>query len=299
MNNKDVLDMLKRTYSDNAPDVLHNLDFNKIEKEEAKVIPIRRKYYTAAAIYAAACLVVVLILPFIIGDDDPAPTPGVVPYNSETAVTGDDLNNTVETEAEPHPDDNEIIDEFMAALDRAVAEGEVEDHDYDRENLRRLGDKSAQDTDVHAFMFVNSYLYTFVYFDNEVYQIKGPDLPVYMAHSVQYCNIDRNGKDDLLIYGTWGSGVYGYGLSYFDSNTKTVTDLFVGAFKNVYIEETGEDDDIKYNIYARFLSGNGVYIGTLEYENGEVVTNLIREGTINEVVDAVLDEIYGSKKKYA
>lgn len=203
MNNKDVLDMLKRTYSDNAPDVLHNLDFNKIEKEETKVIPVRRRYYTAAAIYAAACLVVAIALPFLIGrgSDDPKPIPGQSMTNSESVMTGDNTreNDPPETKVpvEIMTEDTDIIDEFMEALDRAVAEGRITGS-YDKKECVNVTSLDVfEETGARLFKFADSYR-TFIYADGEAYEVLKNEYDPGTT-GVAPCDLDGDGNTELLL----------------------------------------------------------------------------------------------------
>ncbi len=184
-----------------------------------------------------------------------------------------------------------IKDRFMWALERGIAEGRIKDRKYDKKELRIIYPAEDTEEDMYVFMFASSRS-SFVYSDGEAYPIS-TSVPVYMSEVIQPCDIDGNGKDDLLIYGTWGSGVAGFNLFYFDSNTKTMTELFSSAFHSVrVVEETDENGKMKYSIYTGFYrsSDEGIYIGTLEYENGKIVTNLIREGTLSEVAKEVVWE---------
>lgn len=149
MKNKDVLDILKRTYSQKAPDILPNLRFDMVEKEEVVLPPIRRRYIAAVAIYTAACLVIVSVLPFVIRNSvDPERKP---PSNSNIVVETDltrmdvpedstydemikdetfvetkvpDLTVIIEDTAESDPEEPEVTD--VTAADTSSDEVSVE-----------------------------------------------------------------------------------------------------------------------------------------------------------------------------
>ncbi len=65
MKNKEVIEIIRESYSERSPDVLPNLRFDRVEKIKVKEIPVRRRYIAVAAVYIAACVVIVCILPFI------------------------------------------------------------------------------------------------------------------------------------------------------------------------------------------------------------------------------------------
>lgn len=179
-----------------------------------------------------------------------------------------------------------IKDKFIAALKLAIAEGKIEDIDFEDEDIICATDPYARDSDISVFSLTKGYpTIVFIYSDGEISHFN-VELPVYMLGDVQYCDVDRNGKEDLLIYGCWGSGVYGFSVIYFDTNTNTMTELFGGSFLRVRIEEEiGENGETRYSIYSGYYNeSNSFYIGTLEYANGHIETDLIYEGSLSEVV---------------
>lgn len=200
-------------------------------------------------------------------------------YPEIPVFAGED--NVFDLDVEYHSISPTIMDKFMKALERGVEEGRIEDRNYNRDKLDEIKNINTETTDIHAFMFYDIHR-VFVYSDGEAYPVTS-ELPVYMVSSVQTCDVDKNGKDDLLMYEMWGSGVPGNGLSYFDSGTKTVTSLHSGILGILTVEEeTNSNGDVQYSLYY-----GRHYIGRLKYENGKIVTDLIYEGSISEIARAL------------
>ena len=299
MKENDIIERLHKAYDAKTPDVLSKLNFSQVEMVPPPEKNLKKRYLSAVAVYAAACLVVALFLPFLIGrggNDDPKPQPGVSPVRTEAS-------DSTHATTEPPVDNSDILDEFMAALERAVAEGRIKKSEHlKRELMVELYPNEGAKYGIHVFMANNTVSY--VYSDGEVYPVPvqlykrvsdDPEL-AFDFEAVQFCDIDENDKYDLLLYGISGSGVPSYHMIHFDADSKTFTTLYQGAFYLVKAEdEIAEDGKVQYNLYAWY--GNDaldydsyVFIGELVYENGKIVPKLIREGTIEEVVRAVFGE---------
>ncbi len=103
MKNKDVIELIRQTYSEKSPNVLSSLRFDRVESAKSVVPPIRRRYYAAIAAYVAACILIVCIIPLITSIEKDQ---GISPSgNSDpiTAITTDDTPVTTDEEKDLLP----------------------------------------------------------------------------------------------------------------------------------------------------------------------------------------------------
>jgi len=170
-----------------------------------------------------------------------------------------------------------LRDKMMVAIERAIEQGRIEDRNYDKGRFGII--KINRKTGLYVIMA--DYV-SFVHCDGEVYPIPS-NVPVYTAGFAVACDLDKNGKEDLFIQGRWGSGVDGHSLIYFDANTKEFTELYADAFRWVnVVEETNDDGETMWSLYT---GRRDIFVGTVGYENGEIVLDLIKEGTLVEIVE--------------
>ena len=181
----------------------------------------------------------------------------------------------------------ELADErtvmIRKAFRKGLAEGRLPEIDYNK--YEYFYDEVWDETS-DTFVFRIDYrLLSYIYCEGDIYPID-IDLPVYLVSNVRECDPDRNGINDLLIYGTWGSGVYGFSVAYFDMNTKTILEIYVGSSQYLIIQNTTDDDgEPWYPVMVSYAFGEGLYyIGDLVYTDEGLTIELLDD------IDSVLED---------
>ncbi|MBE6708037.1 MAG: hypothetical protein E7578_02190 [Ruminococcaceae bacterium] len=132
MKNKEVIEIIRESYSERSPDVLQNLRFDSIEKTKTKEIPVRRRYIAVAAVYIAACIVIVCILPFITSMKKDS---GITPSGDVGSISSDTntVPETTEQEADVVPPKKDH--DFGGAEFKILHVGKEKQYDYWKTNV--------------------------------------------------------------------------------------------------------------------------------------------------------------------
>ena len=176
---------------------------------------------------------------------------------------------------DPDKTDPEVMEAFLEALDKAIEAGKVSGienvYDYVKSDVYEVNAVKGRATDLHVFMY---HSFAFIYCDGEVYTVP---ISVIRGHSkaVMYSDVDNNGKSDLILYGTYGSGIIKYDVVWFDTEAKTFTYIYDRS--RYYVEVTEEADaDAGRLVYKVYQSKTGRaddnmdLVGWLEYKDGKL-----------------------------
>ena len=280
MKENDIIERLHKAYDIKEPDVLSRLDFSQVEMVSSPEKSLKKRYWSAAAIYAAACLVITITLPFLIGgggSDTPKPQPGVSPINTDPVTT------TIGITTESLVDNTEILNEFMAALERAVAEGRI-NGEFDRSCCFEVTpDGLISETGARLFKFADTN-YTFIYADGEAYEAQNSEDSPGISGAVAW-DYDGNGKCDILmsVPQTKTGGVERTHICVFNMDTKSIVASKVVLHTWAAVTKTYGDGVEKYPVYdvsyaidanKKMLSvpkaGEELY-GYVEFIDGEIV----------------------------
>lgn len=247
---------------------------------------MRRCVFSIICVVVIIAVVAIILLSAEKSGDEPKSIPGKSESGTETSVIT----------KEPVADDTPLIDRFMVALERSIAEGRIEDTEYYTKNsFIEINKEEGVKSDLHVLMCTETwYRYHFVYYEDDVFMVP---INVYdfAPEAVQYCDVDGNGKSEVIFYGSYGSGFIRQEVVYFDSNTKKFEDICRMSNHNVRVlEEIDDNGKTKHSIYAwpyRSSGNRKIYVGELVYKGGKFSIDLVREGDIVDVIEELVREM--------
>jgi len=175
-----------------------------------------------------------------------------------------------------------VREKVLTAFRKGHAEGRLEEIDFWKPEVNIIGDADIS-SEFFAFTLENGYG-TYVYCNGNVFLTESY-MGAYNVYNTQICDMDKNGIDDLILYGSFGSGLSYYSITYFDSSMRKDVTLLVYPNLNapsVYIEEKTDDNGEVY--FELYTSIDEYYLGTVEYRDGKFTTDLICEGDITDAI---------------
>ena len=184
------------------------------------------------------------------------------------------------------------VDEFLDVCDNVKGEGLLSGFSINKDNLYNVTPvEVAASTDVKIFKTSDSCA-SFVLIDGEIYPICESFGGYGFVNAVP-CDFDDDGNIDLLVASSWGSGIHRSIISVFNTVTKKSTVVYdtmttqnprIDLFVAIATQSTSLSDSLPvyYNVYTMNIKVNDNnfanlsyvatdMIGTVKYENGEIV----------------------------
>ncbi len=183
------------------------------------------------------------------------------------------------------------VDEFMSIIGNMEFGGLLAGVKFKEKNCYNVTPSAvAEQTDIKIFKFNDSCL-SFALIDDEVYPVCESSGGYGFINAVPW-DYDLDGKLDLLVASSWGSGLHHSVISVFNARTKETivvydtlntfnasTDLFVAPSSPSFVTDA-IDVQIFYQVYSANIEVNDNNIADLSYTATGVVGSIVLTGGV-------------------